>query len=85
MIGAPTRWGVVAVEFRSVKNEARWRWTPVPVWTALTLPPDTRIDGPPPAPLKLGIRPDQVLAPPGAGEVRVRFRRIDDPALAQMR
>jgi hypothetical protein len=68
--GAPTRWGLLDLQFSRAGDVAAWTWSPVPVWTLLTLPPGTR----PafiPAPLRAGPRPDQVLAPPGATGVRV--------------
>src|SRR5439155_14295612 len=37
--GAPSRWGVLDLSFALAGDEARWRWSHVPVWTALTLPP----------------------------------------------
>jgi hypothetical protein len=62
--GAPTRWGTIDLQFRRVGDHASWRWTAVPVWTQLTLPPNTRlrsiVD-----PLRQGSRSDRVLAPPG--------------------
>ena len=62
---APTRWGEVSFEFRRLGAEARWRWDPVPVWTELTLPPGTRLAGPPPPPLQTAPSGTRVLAPPG--------------------
>jgi hypothetical protein len=68
---APTRWGLLTLRFELDGNEARWRWTPVPVWTELVLPPGTRLASTPPLPLLPGGRPDVVLAPPGTDEARV--------------
>ena len=68
--GAPTRWGLLDLRFARARDVATWRWSPVPVWTLLTLPPGTR----PafiPAPLRAGPRPDQLLAPPGSTAARV--------------
>jgi hypothetical protein len=64
---APTRWGLINLSFRRVGNRAEWTWTPVPVWTALTLPPATILDGPLPGSYRSGARPDIVLVPPGVG------------------
>jgi hypothetical protein len=68
--GAPTRWGSVDLAFERKGERALWRWTPVPVWTSLTLPPGTVLAGPPPAPL---VRRSStvVLAPPHAREAEV--------------
>jgi len=68
--GAPTRWGTIDLRFAREGNTASWTWTPVPVWSLLTLPPDTR-PATVPAPLRPGLRPDQVLAPPGSGSARI--------------
>jgi hypothetical protein len=68
--GAPTWWGMIDLEFRLENGQALWRWTPVPVWTSLTLPPGTRLLSPPAAPLV--VRGDRVLAPPGTREAMVR-------------
>ena len=67
---APTRWGRIDLEFRRQGDQARWRWTPVGAWTALTLPPGTRLAGAPSAPL-VAATPTVVLAPPGHGEAQV--------------
>jgi hypothetical protein len=72
---APTRWGRIELEFGRQGDEAIWRWTPVPVWTALTLPPGTALARVPPAPL--ARRSDTVImAPPGAREARVALRPL---------
>lgn len=68
--GAPTRWGRLDLEFAREGDIATWRWSAVPVWTLLTLPPDTR-PATLTAPLLAGPRPDQVLAPPGSTSARV--------------
>ena len=44
---------------------AEWRWSPVPVWTALALPRGTVAGTPLPRSLRPGRRPGLVLAPPG--------------------
>jgi len=72
---APTRWGALELEFRRAGDAAEWRWTPVPVWTALTLPPGERLAAAPPAPL-VGVRGGTVvLAPPGTGQAHVALAR----------
>jgi hypothetical protein len=68
--GAPTWWGPIDLEFRLDADQANWRWTAVPVWTSLTLPPGTRLTSPPAAPLV--ARGNRVLAPPGTHEANVR-------------
>ena len=67
---APTWWGPLDVAFGRDGDTAWWRWTGVPVWTALTLPPGTRLDGPVASPLVASG--DRVLAPPGVCEAKVR-------------
>jgi hypothetical protein len=68
---APTRWGSIDLEFRSDRGEAQWRWSHVPVWTELTLPPGSRWKSPLPAGLRAGSSSSIVLVPPGVGEARV--------------
>jgi hypothetical protein len=68
---AATRFGALDLSFARAGDHAEWTWTPVEVWTALTLPPGTRVRGTPPPPLIAGARPDQVLAPPGTRRARV--------------
>ncbi len=68
---APTRFGNLDLAFSRHADTAEWRWTPLPTWVALTLPPGTRLAGPPPAPLRASARADVVLAPPGTAEARV--------------
>jgi hypothetical protein len=67
--GAPTWWGPIDLEFRFDAGQVTWRWTAVPVWTALTLPPGTRLRSLPAAPLV--VRGNRVLAPPGTSEASV--------------
>ena len=74
--GAPTRWGAIDLEFSRVGGVATWRWTSVPVWTALTLPPGTVAPRELPAPLRHGARADVVLAPPGTSEARVEVVQV---------
>ena len=62
------------LEFRRQGDTAEWRWSAVPVWTALTLPPGTRLAGEPAAPLLRGGSDRVVLAPPGTRQASVRLR-----------
>jgi hypothetical protein len=71
---APTRFGSIDVSFSADADRARWTWTNVPVWTALTLPPGTSVGGPLPDGIVGAARPDQVLAPPGTGSVEIPVR-----------
>jgi hypothetical protein len=71
--GAPTRWGSIELEFRRAGDTAEWRWTPVPVWTALHLPPATRLAAPPGAPLEGTKGGTVVRVPPGAGRARAEL------------
>jgi hypothetical protein len=73
---APTRWGRIDLTFEREGNAATWRWSPVPVWTLLALPPGThavRVE----APLVPGPLRDQVLAPPGVTHARVELTAGD--------
>ena len=70
---APTRWGLMDLEFRRQGDGARWSWSAVPVWTALTLPPGTRLAEAPAAPLVRGGSDRVVLAPPGTRQATVRL------------
>jgi hypothetical protein len=69
---APTRWGLLDLEFRRRADTAEWRWSPVPVWTALTLPPGAHLAAEPTAPLVRGSE-RMVLAPPGTRHASVRL------------
>lgn len=71
--GAPTTWGRLDLRFRVDEGVASWTWTPVNVWTQLTLPPDTRLAAAPEPPLIRGSDPTLVLAPPEVGSARVRI------------
>jgi len=73
--GAPTWWGTIDLEFRLASNQAHWRWSPVPVWTVLTLPPGTRMAAAPPAPLI--VRGNLVMAPPQTREATVQVAPAD--------
>ena len=69
---APTRWGVVDLSFRLDGTRASWTWTPVPVWTELTLPPEKIV-----ATVPEGARvkdAHRVLVPPGRSELEVTCR-----------
>jgi len=68
---APTRWGNLDFDFRQEGNAAEWRWSPVQAWTALTLPPGTRVSGRLQPPLRAGGSDREVLAPPGTSGARV--------------
>jgi hypothetical protein len=82
---APTRWGSVSLAFVRADGRARWRWTPVPVWTELALPPGTRLAADPPLPLVRGSRPDLVLAPPGTAQAGVEVEPAPQPRRSQPR
>ncbi|HEY2956021.1 MAG TPA: hypothetical protein VGK89_12315 [Candidatus Eisenbacteria bacterium] len=68
---APTRWGLVDLEFRRDGQFAVWQWTPVPVWTVLALPAGTRVAAGLDAPLGARRRGREVIAPPGTKSARV--------------
>ena len=70
---APTRWGLMDLEFHREGDGARWSWSAVPVWTALTLPPGTRLSAQPAPPLVRGGSDRVVLAPPGTRQATVRL------------
>ena len=70
---APTRWGSIDLLFVRDAGSARWHWSPVPVWTALTLPPGVELAAAPPAPL-VARSPTVVLAPPHSTDARVAVR-----------
>jgi hypothetical protein len=70
---APTKWGLIDLTFRRREDTAEWRWSGVPVWTGLTLPPGTRLAGDPPAPLSRGRTDGVVLAPPGTRSASVKL------------
>lgn len=67
---APTRWGLLHLNFARTGDVATWRWSGVPVWTLLALPPGTRAAAVE-APLRPGPRPNTVLAPPGTTQAHV--------------
>jgi hypothetical protein len=69
--GAPTRWGRIDISFKLAGGEARWVWTPVPVWTTLRVPPGMRVAST--ATSSLRVRDAHtLLAPPGTGRAAVR-------------
>jgi hypothetical protein len=70
---APTRWGSIDLLFVRDAGSSRWHWSPVPVWTALTLPPGVELAAAPPAPL-VARSPTVVLAPPHSTDARVAVR-----------
>lgn len=72
---APTWWGKLDLEFGAAAEEAWWRWTAVPVWTALTLPPGFVAEETPAPPLLTTRGGTVLLAPPGVREARLRIRR----------
>jgi hypothetical protein len=67
---APTRWGLLHLDFARSGDVATWRWSAVPVWTLLALPPGTHAASVA-APLRPGPRPGTVLAPPGTSRASV--------------
>jgi hypothetical protein len=69
---APTRWGLVDLAFHRQGDVAEWSWSPVPVWTSLTLPPGTRLADAPAAPL-VRAGDHAVLAPPGTRRAAVHL------------
>jgi hypothetical protein len=77
--GAPTRFGTIDLAFRRDRDAAEWSWSPVRAWTALGLPPGSRLAAPPPAPLVAGPSSDVVLAPPGTRRARVALAAAGSP------
>ena len=76
VLRAPTRWGSVDLDFDATPSEARWKWTPVPVWTALRLPPGSRAASRPAPPLVLSESGETLLAPPGTGHAEIALERV---------
>jgi len=70
---APTRWGVLDVRFHSDQRHAEWSWTPVPVPTVLSLPPNTELDEGARVPV---TRRNQVVVPPGVAHYRATLRTV---------
>jgi hypothetical protein len=77
---APSRWGMLDLEFERRGGLATWRWTPVPVWTALTLPPGTGVRGALLPPLLAGPRRDVVLCPPHTSFATLPLDEASPPA-----
>jgi len=75
----PTRWGTIDLEFSTVPGHARWKWTPVPAWTSLTLPPGRVLAEPLPAPYRGEVGDTIVWAPPGSREMAVALREASQP------
>ncbi len=69
--GAPTRFGNLDLHFERRETSAHWKWTPVAAWTVLTLPPGTRVEAPVQAPLLARSAGQEILVPPGTGEIQV--------------
>jgi hypothetical protein len=76
---APTRWGVTDLEFAREGSRASWKWSPVPVWSALTLPPGSALAAAAPAPLIGATGATVVLAPPGTREAAVEIATAGGP------
>jgi hypothetical protein len=68
---APTRWGAIDLEFARSGSRAHWRWSAVPVWTSLTLPPGTVLADAVPSPLRGAAGASVVLAPPNSTHAEV--------------
>jgi hypothetical protein len=77
--GAPTRFGTINLAFSADDTRARWTWTRVPVWTALTLPPGRAVTGALPRGFLPGSRADIVLAPPGTESAEIAIVRTGSP------
>ena len=74
---APTRWGVVNLEFSRDANMATWKWTPVPIWTELTLPPGYRCGDALPAGTNASEDRLRLAVPPETGSVSVPIERVN--------
>jgi hypothetical protein len=77
--GLPTRWGTLDLTFARRGAEAEWTWSPVPVWTSLTLPPGTRLAAAPSSGLTRATE-TRVLAPPGTRTASVKIVAADEAA-----
>jgi hypothetical protein len=73
---APTRFGALELSFRREADQVEWEWSPVPVWTALTLPTGTVLAAAPAAPLQRDASGTRVLAPPHSSRARVRIMPV---------
>src|SRR5213078_4827939 len=76
---APTRWGSIDLEFARSGLRARWRWSAVPVWTSLTLPPGTVLAEAVPSPLRGAAGASVVLAPPHRTHAEVSLAPAPTP------
>jgi hypothetical protein len=66
---APTRWGDVDLSFAREGDRVVWQWTPVAVWTEVSLPPGAHATGTPSAGrIKDATR---ILVPPGQRRLEV--------------
>jgi len=79
---APTRWGLLDLDFHLRGGVAEWRWSPVPVWTELALPPGSVPAGRLDWRLRPGSLPGTVLAPPGTDGAKVAVRETGAPLAA---
>ena len=79
---APTRWGPLDLDFHLRGGVAEWRWSPVPVWTELALPPGSVPAGRLDWRLRPGSLPGTVLAPPGTDGAKVAVRETGAPLAA---
>jgi hypothetical protein len=73
LLRAPTRWGLLDLQFRLRGDVAEWRFTAVPVWAELTLPPGRLPAGPLPDGWRRGDRTTAVLVPPGTTRAKIRL------------
>lgn len=73
--GLPTRFGALDLSLDAAATTSQATWTPVKVWTELTLPQGARLAGPVAAPLVASSDGTTVLVPPGQGSVRVAVTR----------
>jgi len=71
VLNAPTRWGNIDLRFKLKGNRASWKWTPVPAWTELTLPPGWNVV----SRNRSEATVRSVLAAPGTSELKLRVRR----------
>lgn len=72
--GAPTRWGAIDLTFESSGDTAIWRWSPVPVPTALRLPPRFEVADIDCLPEIRVLEPDLILLPAHAQVVVLPIR-----------
>ena len=74
---APTRWGAIDLDFKRTEDAVSWEWSPVQTWTALTLPPGTRIAGPLPRHCRSREHGTVVFAPPLTRSLRIIASDMD--------